>query len=222
MALTIAKKHKNGLLIMGLDISTKAGVAYLDFVAEDGSASATPILQMQTLSYPTAASLLAKALPKPKKGEPKLQKPKATAEYNQFPRWQKYEDEFEALIIKSRPDFVVIEGYGFASQSLSIIVEVSTHFKRVLHRHGIPWIEVKPNALKKFVTGKGSGDKNVIMLEAFKRFGIDTKDDNQCDAACLAYLGATLAGVSPIKLPASNMEPLKELVLPGAINCNPA
>lgn len=215
MAVTITKK--NGPLVLGLDISTKAGVALLD--ARSGEA----VLKTHLLHHPTAAALEAKGKPKVKK-DPTAPKPKkkdkAPAEYNQYPRWAKYEADFEALLdANPHIDFAVVEGYGFASQSLSITVEVSTHFKRVLHRRGIRWIEVKPNALKKFVTGKGAGDKNVVMLEAYKRFGINVKDDNECDAACLAFLG--LARVTPSllphKLPAAHLEPLAALPDPMAL-----
>lgn len=215
MAVTITKK--NGPLVLGLDISTKAGVAFLD--ARSGEA----ILTTHLLFHDTAAALAKKGQPKVKK-DPNAPKPKkkdkTPAEYNQYPRWAKYEADFEALL-DAHPglDFAVVEGYGFASQSLSIIVEVSAHFKRVLHRRGIPWIEVKPNALKKFVTGKGSGDKNVIMLEAYKRFGHSFKDDNECDAAMLAYLGLAKVAKSllPKPLPAVHLEPLVELPDPMAM-----
>lgn len=215
MALKILKK--NGPLILGLDISTKAGVAILD------ARSGAPVLVTKLLHHETAAALAKKGQPKAKK-DPDAPKPKkkdkAPMEYNQYPRWAKYEADFEALL-DANPgiDFAVVEGYGFASQALSITVEVSTHFKRVLHRRGIPWIEVKPNALKKFVTGKGAGDKNVIMLEAYKRFGHSFKDDNECDAACLAYLGlARVArGLLPHPLPAAHLAALEGLPDPMAL-----
>lgn len=171
MAVTIVRKtpdlQSTALRVMGLDISTKAGVAVLDFTRPTSAK-----LELTTLTH---------------------KKVKGRDDLHQFHRWALYEAEFEEMLGVTQPSLVVVEGYGFASQSLAVSVELGTHFRRALHRTGTPWITVAPTKLKKFVTGKGNGDKNAIMLEAYKRFGIDTADDNQCDAACLAYFGATLA-----------------------------
>jgi len=44
---------------------------------------------------------------------------------------------------------------------------------------------VTPAQLKKHITGKGRAEK-IDMIKAIKtRFGIDFRDDNQCDAFCL-------------------------------------
>jgi crossover junction endodeoxyribonuclease RuvC len=51
---------------------------------------------------------------------------------------------------------------------------------------------VTPSQLKKFVTGKGNADKSVVMKEVYKRFSIDTDDDNTADAVVLGHIGMTL------------------------------
>ena len=53
---------------------------------------------------------------------------------------------------------------------------------------------VTPSQLKKFVTGKGNADKNVVMKEVYKRFHIDTDDDNTADAVVLGHIGLALTG----------------------------
>jgi len=51
---------------------------------------------------------------------------------------------------------------------------------------------VQFNQLKKFATGKGTGQKSIVVREVFKRWGIDCKDDNQADACVLAHLAEGL------------------------------
>ena len=46
--------------------------------------------------------------------------------------------------------------------------------------------------MKKFATGKGNVEKNVVMKAVYKRFGIDTDDDNTADAVVLGYIGLAL------------------------------
>ena len=61
-------------------------------------------------------------------------------------------------------------------------------------------IEVAPGTLKKWVTGTGSAEKNLMLLKTFKRWGVEFSDDNECDAYCLARWGlAYLKG--EVKLP---------------------
>lgn len=192
-------------VILGLDISTKCGVALLDH-----RWGPLPTLHMETLHYETEEALEKKAAKKEKRA------PNPTP-IHQFARWKQYEDTFGHLLDLWKPMLAVVESYGFASQSLGTTVEIGTHFKRVLFQRGIPWVELSPNGLKKFCTGKGSGDKNVIMVEAYKRFGIDTKDDNQCDAALLAYAGAALVGLPVPALPAPHLAALAGIALPPGV-----
>lgn len=186
MGVTITSKVPKAPMrpIIGLDMSTKTGVAVYRPDSNE--------LTLSTMYF---------------------EKQTPRDDLHQFARWQQYEDALQALLflINPIPGLVVVEGYGFASQSLGTLVEVGTHLKRVVYRADIPMLIVSPNALKKFVTGKGAGDKNVMMLEAYKRFGIDTKDDNQVDAACLAYMGAYHLGHSPVPLPAANLAALTGL-----------
>jgi hypothetical protein len=51
---------------------------------------------------------------------------------------------------------------------------------------------VAPQALKKYVTGKGAGDKAIIIKKAYQKWGVDIDDDNMVDAYALARLGEAL------------------------------
>lgn len=51
---------------------------------------------------------------------------------------------------------------------------------------------VATNTLKKFVTGKGTGPKSVIIKGVYKKWGYDTDDDNLADAYGLARMAAAV------------------------------
>jgi crossover junction endodeoxyribonuclease RuvC len=53
-------------------------------------------------------------------------------------------------------------------------------------------ILVSPGTIKKMATGKGSGDKNLILLNVYKRWGVDISNDNIADAYVLARIGEAL------------------------------
>jgi len=54
---------------------------------------------------------------------------------------------------------------------------------------------VAPNTLKKFVIGhakKGQSGKEVMLLQAYKRWGREFDDNDKCDAFCLAKAGEVI------------------------------
>lgn len=52
---------------------------------------------------------------------------------------------------------------------------------------------VASTTLKKFITGKGTGPKSVIIKGVYKKWGYDTDDENLADAYGLARLAAAIA-----------------------------
>jgi crossover junction endodeoxyribonuclease RuvC len=65
-----------------------------------------------------------------------------------------------------------------------------------LYEAGMPFYVVSPGQIKKFATGKGVGQKSIVVREVYKRWGIDTKDDNQADACVLAYIAESILHLS--------------------------
>jgi len=61
-----------------------------------------------------------------------------------------------------------------------------------LYDRGLPFFVVAASQIKKFVTGSGASPKSIIVRETYKRWGIEAKDDNQADAAAMAYLAEAL------------------------------
>lgn len=63
----------------------------------------------------------------------------------------------------------------------------------MLYERGVPFCLVTPMQLKKFVLGKGQGEKSLILREIYKRWGFDAGDDNQADAIGLAHLARAVS-----------------------------
>jgi Holliday junction resolvasome RuvABC endonuclease subunit len=84
---------------------------------------------------------------------------------------------------------VVQEGYGFSSQMAHSTGELGGCVRRDLYENGCNLVVIPPSTLKRWVTGKGNDDKNVVIKKAFQRWGFDVDEDNQCDAFTCAMLG---------------------------------
>jgi crossover junction endodeoxyribonuclease RuvC len=99
----------------------------------------------------------------------------------------------------STPILIVIEGLSLGSHTgMSTERAALHHMLRVAFWEAhIPFLIVPPSTLKKFATGSGKAEKNIMIREVFRRWEVEAKDDNQADAAALAYLGAAYANWTP-------------------------
>ena len=68
------------------------------------------------------------------------------------------------------------------------LVALGTVMRMELYKAGYPFYIVAPSILKKYCTGKGTGQKSIVVREVYKKWGIDAKDDNQADACVLAHM----------------------------------
>lgn len=104
-----------------------------------------------------------------------------------------------------KDDFIIIEGFGFASQQAIQSGGIGWGMRMALIRNGLKYIEVAPNSLKKFinVTGwkgepgnkvrlKGREKKLEVMDSVEKHFNFTHKSDNVVDAYVLAKIGQAL------------------------------
>lgn len=104
-----------------------------------------------------------------------------------------------------KDDFIIIEGFGFASQQAIQSGGIGWGMRMALARRGHKYIEVAPNALKKFVnvTGwkgevgnkqrlKGAEKKNAVMDAVRNHFGFTHASDNVVDAYVLAQIGKSI------------------------------
>lgn len=100
-----------------------------------------------------------------------------------------YEEFMTFLEAHPNIEGAAIEGYAFAAKGAVFnLGEIGGVLRMALYNHKIPSIEVPPTYLKKFITGKGTSAKNMMMKEAYKKYGVDLDDDNDCDAFSLAVV----------------------------------
>lgn len=88
------------------------------------------------------------------------------------------------------PTAVILEGYSYGSPSSAHpIGELGGILRVVFWELGLPLYIIAPNTLKKFVTGHGQGGKGPIPLHLYKRWGVTVEQEDEADAAGLAFLG---------------------------------
>ncbi|MEK5173208.1 hypothetical protein NST63_08445 [Heyndrickxia sp. FSL W8-0496] len=98
----------------------------------------------------------------------------------------------EVLIHVKTGDFIVIEGFGFASQQAIQLGGIGWGIRMGLHRRNHSYTEVSPNAVKKFATGKGNVKKDEMVLPIFKQWGFEHPSDNVRDAYVMARIAMDL------------------------------
>lgn len=99
------------------------------------------------------------------------------------------------LIEEWKPEAVAIEGYAFGNKfSLGVLVELGTMIRYAIMSSGRWYIDPAPNTLKKFVTGSGKVEKNKMILEVYKRWGIEAANDDEVDAISLAAFALAYTG----------------------------
>jgi crossover junction endodeoxyribonuclease RuvC len=104
------------------------------------------------------------------------------------------ETEWEA------PALIVIEGFSYGSKGRGVfdIAYLGWRIREELERYrtedDIPWLEVSPSQVKQFATGKGNANKEVVLQQVYKRWGVELTDNNQSDAYVLAQIGWAYLG----------------------------
>lgn len=83
-----------------------------------------------------------------------------------------------------------------------------------LWRWGIPVAVIPPATVKQFATGKGSADKDAMVLATARRFPDFEGDNNAADALWLAAMGADHLGAPLVDMPQANRAALGKVVWP--------
>jgi crossover junction endodeoxyribonuclease RuvC len=106
-------------------------------------------------------------------------------------------DFIRDLVIKEKPDVVVIEDFAFGARGMGLfqIAGLGWVVRTALKDLGTKFELIPPSVLKKFITGKGNADKELMLLKAYKKFGVEFEQNDECDAFCLVkYQESLLEG----------------------------
>ena len=109
------------------------------------------------------------------------------------------------------PTLVAIENLAFMAQGTSLTQLAGLHhvIRFILQDAlGWPFVLVAPTTLKKYCTGSGKGEKDMMAVNIFKDYGFQGRDNNEFDSYGLAAIGLAVAG-TPLK---SLTVPQKEVV----------
>lgn len=94
----------------------------------------------------------------------------------------------------NNPNYVAMEGYGFMTKGRGFeLGELGGVIKVTFSELGNPPIVVHPSHLKKFVTGKGNCDKSLVLMNIYKKYGIEFDNDNIADSYGIARLMLEIA-----------------------------
>ena len=95
----------------------------------------------------------------------------------------------DAAVATWNPEDIAMEGTVVHSASASVLGELSGVVKLCLNKGGYTPLIVPPLTLKKFVIGNAkSAQKSHMLLQTYKRYGVELPDDNAADAYGLARI----------------------------------
>lgn len=87
---------------------------------------------------------------------------------------------------------VAMEGTVLASQAALVLGELSATVRLTIFDYFDDYrrfpLKVPPMTLKKYAAGKGNAKKQEMLLQIYKRWGMEFLDDNAADAYALARL----------------------------------
>lgn len=88
-------------------------------------------------------------------------------------------------------EMVFIEGISYNSKGLASfqLATLNYFIRYFLFLKKVEFIDIAPKTVKKFITGDGQAQKNLMLLKVFKKYGIEFSDDNICDSWCMAKYG---------------------------------
>nr|DAY81857.1 MAG TPA: RuvC [Caudoviricetes sp.] len=94
------------------------------------------------------------------------------------------------IINQTQPSLAVIEGYSYgSSHGMAGLAELGGVIRLLLLDMGIPFIVVAPATNKKFATGKGNAEKDLMLKRVFQHWAADMSNNNEADAFALAQFG---------------------------------
>jgi len=85
-------------------------------------------------------------------------------------------------------EHVAIEGYSYGSHNTNLpaIGELGGVIKLAIYQAGIPMHVIPPSTWKKQLLGRGNLPKDMVRVEAFKRYGVEFASQDTLDAWAVA------------------------------------
>jgi len=106
-------------------------------------------------------------------------------------------DALMAILREHAPAYAVMEGYSYNSVNKKFLLgEVGAVVKMAVFDANATLYEAAPKQLKKFVTGKGSADKEKMKLAVKQCYHVELEDDNLADAYGLARIAVEIANTA--------------------------
>jgi len=91
-----------------------------------------------------------------------------------------------------RLKYVYIEGPSYMSSGQAVLQMGALHYliRIFLYRKKVRYKIIAPGSLKKFICGPGNGNakKEFMLLNIYKKYGLEFKDNNIADAYSLARM----------------------------------
>ena len=132
-------------------------------------------------------------------------------------RLEYLENSLKYLIKEFKPDIAILEGYamGIRGGRTFNIGEWGGIARLTLFKKKVKYLSVSPKSLKKYATGNGNSDKNMMLKTVFQKWGFDATDDNVADAFALAKVGSAIYQVDNnmpnVKLRGYEIEALEKI-----------
>jgi Holliday junction resolvasome RuvABC endonuclease subunit len=88
-------------------------------------------------------------------------------------------------------DFFTPSSAKMAGSAIKLAM-LGTVIRLALYDAGMPFFIVSPSTLKKYILGKGIGQKDLIVREVYRKLGLLVADNDTADAAVLAFIAESL------------------------------
>lgn len=133
-------------------------------------------------------------------------------------------EQLKATIVREATDtdLVVIEGPSYGSAGSGTWDRAGLWWLVVGWLTGtVPVAIVPPTTLKTFAAGKGTASKEAMAVALYKRTLEECGNDNEVDAAWLAFAGAQWAGRGVVDLPEAQGKALEKAQWPDTAERSP-
>ena len=128
-------------------------------------------------------------------------KPVGDKPIDELQRIRKIVEEIEDIVSEYNPTIAVIENMAFGIQkttSLTQLAALNFFTRAMLADYRVPFFLCAPTTLKKFLTGKGNSDKEVLMMVVYRDYKEQILDNNLVDGFGLSLIGAAILD-NPVK-----------------------